>query len=116
MTIDAIREHCLKLPGATEDTPWEEHFAYKVGGKMFVITGMQAHPSMSIKVSPDDFAELIEREGIIPAPYLAKHKWVQLERSSVIPAKELKQLMTRSYELIRSKLSKKLQRELGAVS
>ncbi|HET6512747.1 MAG TPA: MmcQ/YjbR family DNA-binding protein [Candidatus Kapabacteria bacterium] len=114
MTLDDIRAHCLALPGTTEDSPWEDHFAYKVGGKMYVITSATNPVSMSIKCSEEDFNELIEREGIKPAPYLAKHKWVQLERANVVNARELKTLLTKSYEIIKSKLSKKLQRELEA--
>jgi predicted DNA-binding protein (MmcQ/YjbR family) len=112
MTLDDIRSHCLALPGVTEDSPWEEHFAYKVGGKMFVITSATNPVTMSIKCSEDDFNELIERDGIKPAPYLAKHKWVHLDRPTVVNARELKALMTKSYELIKGKLPKKLQREL----
>lgn len=114
MTLDDIRKHCLALPGTTEDTPWEEHFAYKVGGKMFVITSATNPVSMSIKVTEEDFNDLAEREGITPAPYLAKHKWVRLEKPTVVNARELKKLMTNSYELIKSKLPKKVQREIDA--
>lgn len=114
MSLDEIRSHCLALKGATEDSPWDGHFAYKVGGKMFVITSAMNPVSMSIKVSEDDFAELVERDGIIPAPYLAKHKWVQLKNANVVNARELKSLLTKSYELIKSKLTKKLQREIEA--
>jgi predicted DNA-binding protein (MmcQ/YjbR family) len=114
VTIDDIRTHCLALPGVTEDSPWDEHFAYKVGGKMFVITGTTNPVTMSIKVTPEDFGVLIEREGIIPAPYLAKHNWVHLDRPTRVNAKELKRLMTQAYELIKAKLPKKLQREIGA--
>lgn len=115
MTLDDIRQHCLSLAGATEDSPWEDHFAYKVGGKMFVITSSTNPVSMSIKVSEEDFTDLTEREGIIPAPYLAKHKWVRLENPTVVNARELKRLLTSSYQLIRAKLPKKVQRELDAV-
>ena len=114
MDLDAIRSHCLALPGVTEDTPWEEHFAYKVGGKMFVITSAMNPVSMSIKVTPEDFSELTEREGVTPAPYLAKHNWVRLDKPTVVSARELKRLMTAAYHLIKAKLPKKLQREIEA--
>lgn len=81
---------------------------------MYVITGATNPVTMSIKCSEQDFNELIEREGITPAPYLAKHKWIRLDRPTVVNARELKSLMTKSYEIIKSKLPKKLQRELEA--
>ena len=67
----------------------------------------------SFKCTPDEFAELIEREGIIPAPYLARNKWVLLESLEALPAKELKRLIKDSYSMVAAKLPKKVQGELG---
>lgn len=62
---------------------------------------------LSFKCDDDVFAELIEREGVIPAPYLARAKWVALERYDVIADRELVPLITRAYEIVRDKLPKK---------
>jgi len=50
---------------------------------------------------------LIEREGAIPAPYLAKHKWVALEQFDTLPDAELKPLLARAYEIVSAKLPKR---------
>ena len=61
------------------------------------------------------FAELVERPGVIPAPYLARASWVALEDSDALPTAELKQLVRQSYELVRERLPKKTKLELEAV-
>ena len=67
---------------------------------------------LSFKCSPDDFAELVEREGVIPAPYLARAQWVSLQTDDAVKAPELKRLLRMAYDLVFAKLTKKAQREL----
>jgi predicted DNA-binding protein (MmcQ/YjbR family) len=72
MNVDWLRELCLSFPGATEQIQWGCDLLFKVGGKMFAITPLEPAPvCLSFKASPEKFAELTERPGIIPAPYLA---------------------------------------------
>jgi hypothetical protein len=53
------------------------------------------------------FAELIEREGIIPAPYLARAMWVQeAELGSALERRELESLIRASYDLVVAGLPK----------
>ena len=59
---------------------------------------------------------MIELEGIIPAPYTARNKWVMLERLDALRDSETKSLIANSYEMIFSKLTKKMQAELGATA
>ncbi|MBA3914251.1 MAG: MmcQ/YjbR family DNA-binding protein [Acidobacteriales bacterium] len=109
MNIEAIREFCLSLPGATEQLQWEESLLFKVNGKMFVILNLNVarERRLSFRCSPDTYAELIEREGINPARYnLWKYNWVSLDGLNVIPAPELKELMRESHAIITEKSSK----------
>ncbi len=109
MNIDWLREYCLSLPGVTEEVQWGNHLLFKVGGKMFVISAMDnyAENIMSIKSNPEKFEELTEFEGIIPAPYLARNKWISIQRICRIKSTELKDLIKTSYDLVFSKLPKK---------
>jgi predicted DNA-binding protein (MmcQ/YjbR family) len=115
MTLEQIRAFCLSLPEATEQIQWVEHLLFKVGGKMFVILSPDdpALP-MSLKSAAGEFEEWIEREGIIPAPYLARNKWIKLERSDAVTPAELRALITRSYELVVAGLPKKRQASSAA--
>jgi predicted DNA-binding protein (MmcQ/YjbR family) len=67
---------------------------------------------LSFKATPENFAELCERDGVIPAPYSARYFWVALEREDAIPVAELKALIRQSYDLVKAKLPKKKQAEL----
>jgi predicted DNA-binding protein (MmcQ/YjbR family) len=68
---------------------------------------------MSFKCTPETFAELTERDGIVPAPYVARYHWVALERFEALPASELKNLLKIAYQLVRDKLPKKIKNQLG---
>jgi predicted DNA-binding protein (MmcQ/YjbR family) len=84
-----------------------------VGEKMFCITTIDdGAEDVSIKVSDDDFNTLTERDGIIPAPYMARNKWVRVERYKYLKPKEWPHYLRESYELIKSKLPKKLRESL----
>ncbi len=73
----------------------------------------QTPPCVSFKCTPEEFAELVEREGIVPAPYLARNHWVLLENLDVLPRTELKRLIKDSYDMVAAKLPKKVRVELG---
>jgi predicted DNA-binding protein (MmcQ/YjbR family) len=65
-----------------------------------------------LKVDDDRFLELTDRPGIIPAPYLARARWVAVDSADALSDEEAAQLLRRSYELVFAKLTKKLQREI----
>jgi predicted DNA-binding protein (MmcQ/YjbR family) len=111
MNIDVqwLRKLCLSLPNTTEQIQWGSDLLFKVHGKMFAATPLEPAPvCLSFKCSDEAFAELTERPGVIPAPYLARAKWVALETRDAIAREELAELLRTSYELVVAKLPKKL--------
>jgi len=116
MDIDSIRNYCLSLPHATEDIQWGNDLLFRISGKIFAGMSLDPPHSLSFKCTPEKFDELIEWEGIIPAPYMARNKWVMLERLDALNDSEIKRLIKNSYEMIFSKLTKKAQAELGVVT
>src|ERR1700738_485752 len=108
MNIDQLRKLCLSFPGATEQTIWEGDLTFKVANKMFAHSVLEVAPVwLSFKASPENFAELTERAGIIPAPYLARAQWVALETRDALAVDELTRLVRESYDLVVGKLPKK---------
>jgi len=109
MDIESVRKFCLSLPHVTEDVQWESDLLFRIGNKMFAVVGLDraSDHCMSFKCTPEVFAELTEREGIMPAPYVARYHWVALERFDALPESELKQLLKNAYQLIFEKLPKK---------
>jgi predicted DNA-binding protein (MmcQ/YjbR family) len=114
MDLDQLRKLCLSFPGATEQIQWGDDLLFKVGGKMFAVTRLEpAKVWLSLKASPETFAELTERPGVIPAPYLARAKWIALESRDALPAAEIAQLLRESYELVLAKLPRKMRDSLA---
>jgi predicted DNA-binding protein (MmcQ/YjbR family) len=114
MDIETLRRYCLSLPHATEGIQWGNNLLFRIDRKMFAIVALERTPvSISFKCTPEEFAELTEREGITPAPYLARNNWVMLESLDALPRAELKRLIRDSYAMVAAKLPKKMLAELG---
>jgi predicted DNA-binding protein (MmcQ/YjbR family) len=114
MSFDAIREYCLSLPHVTERVQWDNDLLLCIGGKMFTVMALDAAAPyrISLKCTPEEFAELTELEGIDPAPYVARYHWVSLKSFGALPQAELKRLVRDSYEMVKGKLPKKVLAEL----
>ncbi|HEY8716389.1 MAG TPA: MmcQ/YjbR family DNA-binding protein [Candidatus Acidoferrum sp.] len=108
MDASWVRDVCLSFPSVTEHVIWGSDLTFKVGGKMFAHTVLEpARVWLSFKTAPEKFFELTERAGIVPAPYLARAKWVALETRGALAAEELAALLRESYEMVVAKLPKK---------
>jgi predicted DNA-binding protein (MmcQ/YjbR family) len=116
MDIESIRSFCLSLPHTDEKVQWGNDLLFRIGEKMFAVAALEpSHGvALSFKCTPEKFAELVEQEGIIPAPYMARHHWVGLERFDALPDWELKPLLTNAYQMVLEKLPKKVRAGLDA--
>ena len=115
MDIEQVHAHCLSFPHVTEEVLWGNDLVFKIGGKMFAVIGLDQASGhcMSFKCTPEKFAELVEEDGIVPAPYVARYHWVALERFNALSEKELKALLRKAYDLVLEKLPKKLRTQLS---
>jgi predicted DNA-binding protein (MmcQ/YjbR family) len=104
MNVEVIPRFCLSFPQATENLQWGDDLCFKVGGKIFAVLNLNSvPPGLSFKCSPEKFAELVEREGIVPAPFVGRYKWVLVERLEVLLWSELTELLRTSYEMVAAK-------------
>lgn len=116
MTRDLFDQYCSQLKATTHVVQWEGASVWKVGGKIFAIAPSVLEGEfqpLSFKVSDLAFEVLTQQEGIVPSPYLARAKWVQLQSPEALTMDEIISYLTEAHELIASKLTKKLQKELG---
>ena len=113
MTRSIVNAHCAALPGAELSDPWGGgHDCWKVGGKMFAVTGAMDDHGVSVKCADTDTAELlIEMGRAFRAPYLHR-SWVRLPWG-LVADDELRDRLTTSYRIIRAGLPKKLQAALS---
>lgn len=116
MDLDAIRRYCKSLPHVEEDVKWGHDLCFLIGKKMFCVVNLEPERGdksvVAIKATPEEFAELVERDGIIPAPYMARNHWVSLERYGALPWGELQERIRASYDLVKATLPKRLQAAL----
>src|SRR3954467_5384010 len=74
---------------------------------MFTVVSLERPHSIAFKCTPETFGELVERPGIIPAPYMARNMWVQeQELGEALDRRELEPLIRTAYELVVAKLPK----------
>ncbi len=116
MRPDWIRAICLALPGVTGEILWGGELVFKVAGRMFCTVPLDpGRILVSFKAGEEEFIELAERPGIVPAPYLARAKWVALEDEDAMAPAELKARLERSWELAAAKLPKRQRERLNAL-
>jgi predicted DNA-binding protein (MmcQ/YjbR family) len=118
MNVERFRKLCLSMPGATEHVQWGNDLVFKVGGRMFAVAALDADAShrVSFKCSDEQFVELQEHDGVVAAPYLARAKWVALERFDALDDRTIEGCVRDAHALVKSKLTKKAQAALGATS
>lgn len=119
----ALDAALLANPGAVRDYKAEWNWdRYLVGGKMFAALlttagdcapEYQNHPMLTLKVSPEE-GDFYRRQypDILPGYYMNKQHWISICLDGTMPEAEILQLCRRSYQLIFTKLSKKLQKEI----
>jgi predicted DNA-binding protein (MmcQ/YjbR family) len=115
VNIEALRELCLGLPGVTEDIKWGADLCFLVGEKMFCVTSINPPHSVSFKLTDEEFEEMVTRPGIIPAPYMARNKWVNVQEWGGLTDPEWQAYVKQSYSLVKAKLPKKVQKEIDAI-
>ncbi|HRI60635.1 MAG TPA: MmcQ/YjbR family DNA-binding protein [Saprospiraceae bacterium] len=108
MNIESLRDLCLSFPGVTEDIKWGSDLCFLVGEKMFCVASADIDQGASFKVRDEEYRDMIAREGIIPAPYLARAKWVYVLDFLWLSDAEWEHYARQSYELVKAKLPKKI--------
>ena len=109
-------DFCASLPAVENVVQWGNASVWKVGGKIFAICshwGPGETEKISFKCSDLTYAILIEQEGIIPAPYLARAKWVQLVLKDAMTEDDIKAYIEEAYSIIKAKLTKAVRAKLG---
>jgi predicted DNA-binding protein (MmcQ/YjbR family) len=116
MNRDQFDAYCATLPATTNVIQWGASSVWKVGGRIFSICsrwGAGDHTKISFKCSEMSYTVLCEQDGIIPAPYLARAKWVLVQDPGAMPDEDIKLYITEAHRIITSKLTRAARRELG---
>ena len=120
MDAERVREYLLRLPHVVETMQWGANLVFwvgdkAVGGKMFAVLNLddERKAVLSFAAGPERYAELLETEGVFPAPYLARAYWVSLKHWGVFRSSELEDLLEHGRRLIYAKLPRKAREVLA---
>jgi predicted DNA-binding protein (MmcQ/YjbR family) len=120
MDAERLREYLLRLPHVVETMQWGANLVFwvgdkAIGGKMFAVVNLEddQRAVLSFAAGPERYAELLETEGIFPAPYLARAHWVALKRWGVFRTRELEELLEHGRQLVYDKLPKRTREVLA---
>lgn len=115
MDVETFREYCLQKKGVEECFPFDEvTLVFKVMGKMFALTGLDAEVfKVNLKCDPDRALDLREQyDEVQPGYHMNKQHWNTVEFEGSIPDQLLRELVDHSYNLVSASLPAKLRKEL----
>jgi predicted DNA-binding protein (MmcQ/YjbR family) len=107
MNIESIREYILEKPSVTEGFPFgEDTLVFKVKGKIFFLAGLESMPlQFNVKCEPEKAIELREEYpgSVLPGYHMNKKHWNTIIVDGRLAAKQLKEMIDHSYELVSGK-------------
>jgi predicted DNA-binding protein (MmcQ/YjbR family) len=110
MNIESLREYCLSKPGAEETLPFgPDTLVYKVGGKAFLLTGLDNEEfRFNVKCDPDKAIELREEfPCVLPGWHMNKKHWNTIVVDGSVSSNQLKEWIDQSYDLVAGRLKGK---------
>ena len=114
MDPERLREYLLQLPHVVETMQWGANLVFwvgdkAIGGKMFAVMDLEDGQKavFAFPAGPERYAELLETEGVLPAPYLARAHWVAIRHWGVFRSSELEELLKFAHGLTFNKLPKR---------
>jgi len=119
MDVERARAFLLTLPHAVETMQWGDNLVFwvgdkAVGGKMFCLLNLDAGAQgvVSYSAGPERFAELVEREDIVPAPYMARIHWVAVQGWGTLRNAEWEEELRAAHAITLAKLPKRVREVL----
>jgi predicted DNA-binding protein (MmcQ/YjbR family) len=114
MDAERVREYLLQLPHVVETMQWGANLVFwvgdkAIGGKMFALLNLDDDHQgvLSFAAGPERYAELLETEGVSPAPYLARAHWVAIRHWGVLRGSELEKLLKFGHGVVYAKLPRR---------
>jgi predicted DNA-binding protein (MmcQ/YjbR family) len=120
MDADEARTFLLTLPHVVETEQWGNNLVFwvgdkAIGGKMFALLDLNkgVHGKISYATGAEHFAELVEIEGLYPAPYFARIYWIAAERWNVFRTAEWQEELRAAHAITFAKLPPKVHKALA---
>jgi predicted DNA-binding protein (MmcQ/YjbR family) len=119
MDAESARRYLLRLPHVVETMQWGANLVFwvgdkAIGGKMFALVDLdearnpaKPPPVLSFYAGAETYSSLLERAGVVPAPYLARLKWVALADWHVYRQAELEKPLAAAHAGVLATLPKR---------
>ena len=114
MNIEQLREYCLSKRGTTESFPFDEStLVFKVGNKMFALTGLEGEFSVNLKCDPEKAIGLRERyDFVLPGYHMSKKHWNTVLIDGRVSDSMLCEWIDHSYTLVLESLPGTIRNEI----
>lgn len=114
MDIESFRNYCISKPFVTEEFPFDNNtLVFKVMGKMFALTNVEAFASINLKCDPEMAVVLRESfSSVIPGYHMNKKHWNTVMMDGSISDELIKKWTDISFQLVVDKLPKKEREKL----
>jgi len=114
VNIEEYRNYCITKAGVTEEFPFDEQtLVFKVMGKMFALTDVDAFESINLKCDPVKAIKLRELHvEVKPGYHMNKKHWNTVYIRGQLEDRQIYQWTDDSYDLVVQKLPKYKQRQL----
>jgi predicted DNA-binding protein (MmcQ/YjbR family) len=104
VTPRQLRALCLSFNAAVEEFPFNpETSVFKVRGKLFALTNLDAEPlTVNLKCDPEDAVRLRAEHPdlIVPGYHMNKRHWNTVTADGTLPDRLVRELVEDSYDLV----------------
>ncbi len=114
MDAERARAFLLRLPHAVETMQWGANLVFWVGdkalgGKMFALIDLDGagHAAVSFALDAERAAELLETDGLFPAPYLARAHWVAAKGWDALRDREWQDCLQAAHATVLARLPRR---------
>ena len=123
--MDRLRfdAYCASLPATMMVVQWGGSHVWKVGtaeaNKVFALSTIwgdaptESGHKIVFKCSDMGFRILTEQDGIIPAPYMGRHKYVQVEKADALSDADLRDYISAAHDIMAAKLTRAQRQAAG---
>jgi len=114
MNIEELRDYCLDKPGVAEEFPFgNETLVFKVGGKVFLLIGIEPGDRFNVKCDPERAIDLREQyTEVQPGYHMNKKHWNTVYMNGSLNTHFVQELIDHSYDLVVNSLPKAIRSNL----
>jgi len=114
MNVEEFRDYCLSLVATSESFPFDKKtLVFKVLNKMFALVDIDTFQYVNLKCDPEKAIELREKYTCVqPGYHMNKKHWNSVYFDGSVSDDLIKEWIKHSYDLVVSKLPKKVQAEM----